>query len=102
MFKDDLLMGANKHNNGLVVVAQNTNHRRMSKMLVELTIGIVGIIGIMLAQIASHHSTDDMNSLSSNKVHVMYQITDDIADKTASMKLVSPIIGHTSILDILF
>ena len=52
------------------------NNRRISKTLVELSIGIIGIIGIMLAQISSGNAN-------SSHLSVTHQMT-KAQDLTAS------------------
>ncbi len=112
MFKQDFLTGDKDTQMNTHSKAKKISNRRTSKMLVELSIGIIGIIAVMLAQIASHQSTEPMkrqsNDLHSNNPHfngqgsVVYQLTDDIAGKVASLTEVSPLATRVNWLNILF
>ena len=107
MFKQDFLTSDKDKQMNAYSKAQKVSNRRASKMLVELSIGIIGLIAIMLAQIANQQSTEDMK-LQSNKMHsnshesVVYQLTDNIADKVASLTEVSPMATKVNWLNILY
>lgn len=66
--------------------------KRYSKLLVQLTIAAMGIIGIMLTQIASN---DQGEPLLDNSVKQMSQ-------KVASISQVSPLASQVNLLNILF
>ena len=107
MFKQDFLTSDKAKQMNASSKVKNVSNRRASKMLVEFSIGIIGIIAVMLAQIASHQSDQDMkrqsNKLNSNSHgSVVYQLTDDIADKVASLTEVSPMATQVNWLNILF
>jgi len=50
---------------------KKTSSRRVSKTLVELSIGIIGIIGIMLAQIANNPSHYEL-SIKVNLLNILF------------------------------
>lgn len=102
MFKQDFLTSDKDKQMNAYPKANKVSNRRASKMLVELSIGIIGLIAIMLAQIASHQSAEVMKLQSSSRGSVVYQLTDDIADKVASLTEVSPMATKVNWLNILF
>ncbi len=107
MFKQDFLTSDKAKQVNASTKAIMVSNRRASKMLVELSIGIIGIIAVMLAQIASHQSSEEMKRQSNNLYFnshgsVVYQLTDDIADKVASLTEVSPMATQVNWLNILF
>ena len=102
MFKQDFLTSDKDRQINVYSKANNVSNRRASKMLVELSIGIIGLIAIMLAQIASHQLTEEMKLQSNSHASAVYQLTDDIADKVASLTEVSPMATQVNWLNILF
>ena len=102
MFKQDHLKSGEQKMISTDVKVNKMGNRRASKMLVELSIGIIGMIAVMLAQIASHQSTKANNLQSSTNSNVVYRLTDDIADKVASLTEVSPMATQVNWLNILF
>jgi len=106
MFKDDLsISGANQHKQR-TVINKKTYSRRANKTLVEFTIGIIGLIGIMLALIANNPSQSEpgsgLSAQPTQNSNMVYQLTDDIADKVASMTEVSPMATKVNLVNILF
>jgi len=88
MFKDAQVASKQKKINTRV----NHNNRRASKTLVELSIGIIGIIGVMLAQITSGNSENSHfgdNAVVSH-LNVAHQVTDKALVKAQDLT-VSPI-----------
>ncbi len=102
MFKQDYLTNNDHQQVKVSGLVKKINNRRASKMLVELSIGVIGIIAIMLAQIASHHSDRVVDMPSKNDANVVYQLTDSVANKVASLAEVSPMATKVNLLNILF
>jgi len=75
------------------LVTTKANHRRVNKTLVEFAIGIVGIIGIMLAQIGQQSASNNNLTVQSElaKANIAYQLSGSITRKAASLSAVSPI-----------
>jgi len=106
MFKDDLFNSGVVQHKALTISDKKTNSRRTSKTLVELSIGIIGIIGIMLAQIANNKSQHglsiELGSQPTQNANVVYQLTNQNAKKVASMTEVSPMTIKVNLANILF
>ncbi len=106
MLRDRSKVGNNPLNSQIMVIENRDNTRRASKTLVELSIGIVGIIGVMLAQIASNHAGPEIKQTSysstSENVHIVYQFTDNITERVASLNEVSPMATKINLVNILF
>lgn len=102
MFKQDYSTSGVQKPISVSAESNNVGNRRASKMLVELSIGIIGIIAVMLAQIASHQSAKEVNLQSNVSSNVVYRLSDDIADKVASLTEVSPMATQVNWLNILF
>ncbi|MBV1909647.1 MAG: hypothetical protein KUG78_10020 [Kangiellaceae bacterium] len=78
-------------------IAQN---RRTIKSLVELTIGIIGLIGIMLAQIASSDKTNHHSKL--HPASAISEMGSDFSEKVESISKVSPMASKISFSNIIF
>ena len=102
MFNQDFLTSDDQKQINVSADVNKTNHRRVSKMLVEFSIGIIGIIAVMLAQIASHHSEKAVNLQTTGNGNIVHQLTDEFANKVASLTEVSPMATQVNWLNILF
>ncbi len=102
MFNQDFMTGGDQKQINASAKINKTNIRRASKMLVELSIGIIGIIAVMLAQIASRHAEKEVNLQTTDNGYIVYQLTDDFANKVASLTEVSPTVTQVNWLNILF
>ncbi len=76
--------------------------RRTIKLMVEMSIGIIGLIGIMLAQIADRQSSQlpTVGAVESN-----YRITDvqgDLTDRVENFSQVSPAVSQITLANIFF
>lgn len=102
MFKQDFLTNHKDRQLAVNGIVKKTNNRRASKMLVELSIGVIGIIGVMLALIASEHSGKVVDTSSISSTSVVYRLTDDLTNKVAGLTEVSPLATKVNLVNILF
>ena len=81
-----------------VIANVNRNNKRVSKLLVELSIGVIGVIGIMLAQISDGNS----NYSALGEHGVKYQIMERSESKGKRVASSSPIVPKIDWLSVLF
>jgi len=76
--------------------------RRTVKTLVELTIGVVGLIGVMLAQMASSQQMINSGNANHYQQSIISEFGSDISEKVERISKVSPVVSKISLSNILF
>jgi len=106
MFKDNLIMNNVNQQKAHTFAGQKRNSRRANKTLVEFSIGVIGVIGFMLALLANKPPLDEAATNLTPKNSAVYQLNDNfannLADKVASMTEVSPMATKVNLVNILF
>jgi len=106
MFKDNLIMNNVNQRKTHTLPGQKRSSRRANKTLVEFSIGVIGVIGFMLALLANKPPLDETAKGLTQKNSAVYQLddnfADDLADKVASMTEVSPMATKVNLVNILF
>ena len=98
MSKDD-----RKVNRQALLVSENTvgstfTVKRINKTVVELTIGVIGVIGVMFAQLGANHESALAASpkIGEVKVEQQFLVT------TANLKRVTPLVRQVNWFNLLF
>jgi hypothetical protein len=98
MSKDD-----RKVNRQALLVSENTVGstfaiKRINKTVVELTIGVIGVIGVMFAQLGANHESALAASpkIGEVKVEQQFLVT------TANLKRVTPLVRQVNWFNLLF
>lgn len=80
----------------------SAKNRRTTKLLVEISIGIIGLIGIMLAQIAESDTALENQKAHGKQSYEISQISDNISEKVEKLSHVSPVVSQITLTNILF
>jgi phosphotransferase system glucose/maltose/N-acetylglucosamine-specific IIC component len=82
--------------------SRSRKSRRTIKLLVQLSIGIIGLIGVMLAQIADSKKLRSSESEQLSQPHAITSLSHGISDKVESLSQVTPVVSQVTLANILF
>ena len=94
--------GTSKELNMKTNSVSSAKSRRTIKLVVQLSIGIIGLIGIMLAQIADRKVKNDMQILHSQQAYSISDFSHGISDKVERLSQVQPAVRQITLANILF
>ncbi len=82
--------------------ASSAKSRRTMKLLVELSIGIIGLIGIMLAQIADNDTAAKNQNVLATQSYEISHLSNNFSEKVEKLSQVPPAVSQITLTNILF
>jgi hypothetical protein len=76
--------------------------RRTMKLIVEMSIGIIGLIGIMLAQIAESNAAFNGQNSHKKQGYEISNIGNNFSEKVETLSQVPPAVSQITLTNILF